>query len=227
MPRKPTGFDHLGNPIYGKGGSSEQVLTADEERAKKAGFEVVDYPDEEKPSSTYDPSSTTSSTALIPHPTVGVMPPEYTKATAVPKGILGKVKYYARKYITPGLVLGIANAANKAGYLKGNIEKDILGYANMVSSVQHPDAQKLAGVLGAVPAVAGLYSRGSEVAGGIKQRYFGADGKGRPPSVPVTPSRSPGTTTPALPRVSAPSRRANMAEVRASLGMVGSRPRFI
>lgn len=160
------------------------------------------------------------SLAMVPHPTVGVMPPEYTKETAKPKSWWGKTKdlfHTATRYITPELVLGIANAANKTGYVKGNLGKDALSVANFLKGVNHPGAQGLAGIAGLIPAVSGIFHKGKEVAGHIpgavsmaKERYFGADGKGR---APATPARAPGTSTAIVPYT-------GMANVRASLGRV-------
>jgi hypothetical protein len=165
------------------------------------------------------------SLAMVPHPTVGVMPPEYTKETKKPRSFFGKVSdlfHTASRYITPELVLGIANAAKKTGSLKGNFTKDALSAANFLKGVKHPGAQGLAGVVGAIPAVAGIFGKGKEVAGQVpgavnmvKERYFGANGAGRPPTAgKVAPQRMAGTSTAMVPYTG------TLATARQSLGRV-------
>jgi len=177
-----------------------QQIRKEDEREVKAGMEPE------------------MSLAMVPHPTVGVMPPQYTKETAKPKSWWGKAKdlfHTATRYITPELVLGIANAANKTGYLKGNFSKDALSVANFLKGVKNPDANKLAGLVGAIPAVTGIIGKGREVAGQIpgvvgmaKERYFGANGAGRPPM------RVPGTSTAMVPYNPMASVRSTLSRVR-------------
>jgi len=198
-----TGF-HI--EITDEDADTTQQIRKEDEREVKAGMEPE------------------MSLAMVPHPTAGVMPAEYTKETKRPRSFFGKVKdlfHTASRYITPDLVLGIANAANKTGYLKGNFSKDALGVANFLKGVQHPTAQKFAGAVGAIPAVAGIFGKGREVAGRVpgtvnmvKERYFGANGAGRAPTAgKVAPSRMAGTSTAMVPYT-------GMANVRSALGQV-------
>lgn len=199
----------------------EQYLQREMEKSNKG----VETEQQREVKAGLEPEMTTHIVPYTPHPTAGIMPPEFTKETAKPKSWWGKAKdlfHTATRYITPELVMGVANLANRSGYVKGNLAKDALGVANFLKNVKNPDAQKLAGVISAIPAGVGLYHRGKEIAGKapeviehIKERYvsskpkkmYGEGGTGR------APLRVPGTSTAIVPHNP-------MANVRSSLGRV-------